>query len=52
MNKTIITVGKVAIQVVSFAASLAAGYFAKKELDNTITEKVSEALAEAAAKKS
>lgn len=47
MNTTVIKVAKVAVKVLGIAVPIAANYFADKELDEKITKKAAEAVADA-----
>ena len=50
MNGTVLKIGKIVVQVLSIGTTLAAGYFANKDLDAKVARKVAEAFAESAKK--
>lgn len=52
MNAVVIKVAKVAVKVLGVAVPIAANYFADKELDEKITKKAAEAVANAMEKES
>jgi len=47
MNQTTMKIAKVAVKVIGIAATFATGYFADKELDDKISKKAAEAVANA-----
>lgn len=45
MNPTVFKVGKIVVKVLTIAVPAVSSYFASKELDEKITKKVAEAIA-------
>lgn len=50
MNTTALKVIKIAVSVVGIGVTLATNYFADKDLDNKVAQKVAEALAKTSGK--
>lgn len=46
MKDTVMKIAKIALPVIGVGVTLASNYFADKDLDDKVTKKVSEALAE------
>lgn len=47
MKDTVMKIAKIALPIITVGVTLASNYFADKDLDDKVTKKVSEALAEA-----